>query len=56
MKVSGGGCSMTFEINGQTWQAIEDCKNDVIAVLVVDGRKTNRKGYSSPKSVVSGIE
>lgn len=36
---------MTFEIDGQTWQAIEDCKNGVIAVLVVDGRKTNRRGY-----------
>ena len=36
---------MTFEIDGQTWQAIDVCKNGVIAVLVVDGRKTNRKGY-----------
>ena len=36
---------MTFEIDGQTWQVIEDCKNGVIAVLVVDGRKTKQRGY-----------
>ncbi len=37
--------SMTFENNGQTWQVVEDCQNGVIAVLVVDGKRTQRKGY-----------
>lgn len=36
---------MTFESNGQTWQVVEDCRDGVIAVLVVDHKLTKRRGY-----------
>jgi hypothetical protein len=42
---AGRAVSLTFEYDGQTWQIVEDCKNGVIAVLIVDGRRTQRKGY-----------
>jgi len=36
---------MTFECDEQTWQVVENCKSGVIAVLIVDGKRTKRKGY-----------
>lgn len=36
---------MRFEKNGYTWQAIDETKRGVIAVIVVDGRRTNRRGW-----------
>lgn len=36
---------MRFEKNGYTWQVIDETKRGVIAVIVVDGRKTNRRGW-----------
>ena len=36
---------MTFAYQGQTWQAVTDCPNGVIAVLGVEGKRTRRQGY-----------
>jgi len=36
---------MTLESGRQSWQVVEECQYGVIAVLVIDHKLTNRKGY-----------